>query len=42
VEVCPIEAIDEIETQFIINDTCINCGKCMEACPVDAIKKIKD
>ena len=41
VEVCPIEAIDEGDTQFVINDTCINCGKCMEACPVDAIRLIK-
>lgn len=38
-------ALHPVETtNFLANiaeDTCINCGKCIKACPVDAIKKVK-
>ncbi len=34
---CPVEAISEGETQFVINsDVCIDCGACAGTCPVDA------
>ncbi len=26
------------DTQFIVNDSCIKCGKCIDYCPVDNIK----
>ncbi len=35
---CPVEAISEGDTQYVINaDTCIDCGACADSCPVDAI-----
>ena len=34
---CPVEAISEGDTQFVIDaDKCIDCGSCADACPVDA------
>ena len=34
---CPVEAISEGDTQYVIDaDTCIDCGACANACPVDA------
>jgi len=36
--VCPVEAILEGDTQYVINpETCIDCGACAGTCPVDAI-----
>ncbi len=37
-ETCPIEAIKEGDTQYIIDaEACIECGACATSCPVDAI-----
>jgi len=39
IEVCPIdECITEGENSMYINpDTCIDCGACLQECPVEAI-----
>ncbi len=35
---CPVEAISEGDTQFVIDGSvCIECGSCAETCPVEAI-----
>ncbi|MGP1589197.1 4Fe-4S binding protein [Oribacterium sp. oral taxon 102] len=35
---CPVEAISEGETKYVVDaDTCIDCGACEEACPTGAI-----
>lgn len=35
---CPVEAIVEGDTQFVIDpDKCIDCGACASGCPVEAI-----
>ena len=40
--VCPVEAIYEGESQFIIDESlCIECGACAEACPALAIEAPK-
>jgi len=40
--VCPVEAISESETKFVIDpDLCIDCGACAEVCPELAIKEPK-
>lgn len=37
---CPVEAIDQGDTQYEINaEKCVDCGSCEEACPVGAISK---
>ena len=36
-EACPISAIVEGDTQYVITDACIDCGACEEACPMGAI-----
>lgn len=36
--VCPVEAISEGETQFVIDPgLCVDCGACAAVCPVGAI-----
>lgn len=36
---CPVEAISEGETQYVIDaDLCIDCGACAAVCAVDAIE----
>lgn len=41
-EVCPKKAISIVNSRSEINqDLCIKCGKCMEACPYNAIVKIE-
>ncbi|MBP5154771.1 MAG: 4Fe-4S binding protein [Lachnospiraceae bacterium] len=36
---CPVEAISEGETQFVIDaDACLECGACAANCPVEAIE----
>ena len=35
---CPVEAITEGETQYVINeDLCVDCGSCAATCPNEAI-----
>ena len=35
---CPVEAISEGESQYVIDpEKCIECGACAEGCPVSAI-----
>ena len=37
-EACPMEAIKEGDTQYVIDaEACIDCGACAGSCPVDAI-----
>lgn len=37
-EVCPVGAISEGESQYVIDaGTCIDCGACAGVCPVGAI-----
>lgn len=39
-EACPVGAISEGETQYVIDpDTCIDCGSCASTCPVTAISE---
>lgn len=39
VEVCPVAAFHEGETQLVIDpNTCIDCGMCIAECPQGAIK----
>ncbi|WP_028782168.1 indolepyruvate ferredoxin oxidoreductase subunit alpha [Thalassobacillus devorans] len=38
VDVCPVDCIAEGEDQYYIDpNTCIDCGACVAACPVEAI-----
>lgn len=38
VEVCPVDAFYEGENMLVINPLeCVDCGCCIDACPVDAI-----
>lgn len=40
---CPVEAISEGETKYVINEeTCIDCGACEGVCPVGAPKLKED
>ncbi len=35
---CPVEAISEGDTQYVINpDVCLDCGSCAAQCPAEAI-----
>ena len=35
---CPVDAISEGDTQYVINaDVCLDCGSCAAQCPADAI-----
>ncbi len=37
---CPVEAISEGETHYVIDaDKCMSCGSCAAACPTEAIKE---
>jgi len=37
-ENCPVSAISQGETQYIIDaDVCVDCGACAANCPADAI-----
>ncbi|UVI31553.1 indolepyruvate ferredoxin oxidoreductase subunit alpha [Paenibacillus spongiae] len=39
VDVCPVDCIAEGPDQYFIDvDTCIDCGACEAACPVEAVK----
>ncbi len=38
--VCPVSAISEGETQYVIDpDLCIDCGSCVDTCPQEAISE---
>lgn len=38
VQVCPVDCFFDIGDMLIINpDECIDCGACVDECPVDAI-----
>ncbi|MFG6115690.1 indolepyruvate ferredoxin oxidoreductase subunit alpha [Halobacillus sp. MO56] len=38
VDVCPVDCIEQGEEQYFIDpNTCIDCGACVAACPVEAI-----
>ena len=38
VENCPVEAISQGDTQYVIDaDVCVDCGACAANCPADAI-----
>lgn len=38
IEVCPVECIHPVGRMLVIDpDTCIDCGACEPACPVEAI-----
>ncbi len=35
---CPVEAISEGDSQFVIDpEICTDCGACVDCCPVEAI-----
>jgi NAD-dependent dihydropyrimidine dehydrogenase PreA subunit len=34
---CPVGAISEGDSQYIIGDQCVDCGSCAAVCPVGAI-----
>lgn len=37
-EQCPVEAISQGDTQYVINEEiCLSCGACAEQCPMGAI-----
>lgn len=37
---CPVSAISEGETQYVIDaDACVDCGACAAQCPVSAINE---
>lgn len=43
VMVCPVDCIELGEDQYLIDpDTCIDCGACVAACPVEAIYHEED
>tara|TARA_B100000700_G_C14861112_1_gene768709 strand:+ start:257 stop:532 length:276 start_codon:yes stop_codon:yes gene_type:complete len=38
VAVCPVDAFKELSTYLVIDpDECIDCGACINECPVEAI-----
>lgn len=43
VDVCPVDCFVELDEMLVIDpETCIDCGLCVEACPVGAIKSDVD
>lgn len=43
VEVCPVDAFREGETQVVVSpDDCIDCGVCIAECPENAIANSDD
>ncbi len=41
VSVCPIGAIELVETWIEISDDCTECGTCVGVCPIGAIEILK-
>ena len=43
VDVCPVDAFHECDTQLVVNpDICIDCGVCIAECPQSAIANDAD
>jgi len=41
-DICPADAIIDGDDKYVITDACISCGKCKDACPIEAIQgKVK-
>ena len=39
-ETCPVGAISEGDTQYVIDaEACMSCGACAASCPVEAISE---
>lgn len=38
VGVCPVGALELIETWIEVDNTCTNCGVCAKICPVGALE----
>ncbi|NYT00345.1 MAG: 4Fe-4S dicluster domain-containing protein [Methanocellales archaeon] len=41
VAVCPVSAIELIDTWIEINEDCNDCGICAKICPVGALEELK-
>ena len=41
VGVCPVGALDLVETWIEVDNTCTSCGVCAKICPVGALAVIK-
>lgn len=42
-DVCPVDAIQESQDHLYIDtEACVDCGACVQACPVSAIFKEED
>ncbi|MHC1593623.1 MAG: 4Fe-4S dicluster domain-containing protein [Methermicoccaceae archaeon] len=38
VSVCPVDALELVETWLEISESCVDCGACVKACPVGALR----
>ena len=42
VSVCPMAALELVETWIEINDDCNDCNTCVNICPIGAIESVKE